>query len=219
MLRRFRRLLGNGSNNALDPDRGTTSGDLAVSAYALDCVIRGRVRLVGERLSDMLNAAETIVFHDAVVEALSDGHVLQVPVQEVGRDELLGVTFAGPRGNDGRRRTTREVPVAITSGPYRVWGFVHAPPAGGPLAPLQGNRRMVPVTGVTLLYKKDGSPRLERLPGLIINRDGVDAINGPLTDTDADAITLDIEYGITRRIIPGSDAMADDTAELPRSAD
>jgi hypothetical protein len=213
MLRRFRRLLGNEPKDARATTDGLRTGELAISAYALDCIIRGRVQLDAERLSDMLNDAETIVFRDAVVEALSDGRTVNVPVQEVGRDELLAVTVAGPRGNDGRRRATREIPVAISLGPYRAWGFVHSPPAGGPLAPLQGNRRMVPVTGVALLYLQDGVPKIDRLPGLIVNRDAVDALNQTLEEADSDAISLDVEFGITRRVTPTPEAAEASSAD------
>jgi hypothetical protein len=72
---------------------------------------------------------------------------------------------------------------------------------------------MVPVMGVALLYLQDGVPKVDRLPGLIVNRDAVDALNETLEETDEDAISLDLEFGITRRMTPTPNDVAPPEAE------
>ena len=183
------------------------SADLAVSGYALDCVIGGHLRLDGERLTDMLNDAETVQFHDVVVLALDDGHVVEMPELEVGRDELLAIKVVGPRGNAGRRRPTREHGVSLSLGPYRIWGYVHSLPSADPLSGLHGSRAMVPLTEVVLRYRRNGAAEREQLAGLIVNRGMVDRINQPSVDPDDEDLHLDAAYGIPPRPVRMPDSL------------
>jgi hypothetical protein len=192
----------------VEPD-GT---ELAVSGYAHDCVIGGHLQLNGERLTDMLNDAMTVQFRDVVVLALDDGHVVEMPELEVGRDELLAVKVVGPRGNAGRRRPTREHGVALTLGPYRIWGYVHSLPNADPLSGLHGHRAMVPLTEVVLRYSRNGIPEREELAGLIVNRGMVDRINQPISNPDEEDLRLDATYGIPARNTAMPDAL---TALMP----
>ena len=200
MLRPLQRIFGRESL-ATEPEPLGNVVELAISGYAYDCVIAGNIRLVGERVSDMINDAPTIVFHDALVLALSDGHLVEMPQQEVGRDELLAVRVVGPRGNPARRRPTRQLGVALTIGPYRVWGFIHSMPSADPLSALYGQRLMVPLTEVALLYERNGLPEHEQLAGLMVNRSLVERVNEPIAVTDDIGRDLDAYYGMDDRTI------------------
>lgn len=161
----------------------------------------------------MLNDALTVRFRDVVVLALEDGHVVEMPELEVGRDELLAVKVVGPRGNAGRRRPTREHGVAMSLGPYRIWGYVHSLPSADPLSGLQGHRAMVPLTEVVLRYRRNGVAEREQLAGLIVNRGMVDRLNQPAPDADEEDRRLDDSYGIAARAALVPDALA---AMLPQ---
>lgn len=208
MLRPLQRIFGRqqpavGASSS-EPD----GAELSVSGYAQDCVIGGHVRLAGERLTDMLNEALTVRFRDVVVLALDDGHVVEMEELEVGRDELLAVKVVGPRGNAGRRRPTREHGVAMSLGPYRIWGYVHSLPSADPLSELQGHRAMVPLTEVVLRYQRNGVAEREELAGLIVNRGMVDRLNQPTPNADVEDRRLDDAYGIAARAAAVPDALA-----------
>jgi hypothetical protein len=115
-------------------------------AWAGDCVVRGIVELGEGRLSDQVNEAEVITFHNVTLQALDDGHELDLDELEVGRDELHVIEVQGRRGDPVRRRRTVEERVTVEVGPFVVTGFVHRPPSTQPLASLQGWARFVPVT-------------------------------------------------------------------------
>jgi len=196
VFRRFQDKLSGNDNDGSRPRGDLGPDEYAVSGYAHDCVIGGHIRLVNERLSDMLNEDLTLVLQDVVVVALADGHIVELPELEVGRDELVAVSLVGPRGNEGRRRTTREVPLAITMGPYRIWGYIHPLPTTDPMAMLMGHRPMVPLTNAAVVYDRGGVVEVERMAGLILNRDYVGDVNQTIRHEDPVAIGLDREYGI-----------------------
>lgn len=119
-------------------------------AWAGDCVVRGIVELGDGRLSDQVNEIEVITFHNATLQALDDGHEVDVERLEVGRGELHVIVVEGRRGDPVRRRRTIEERVTVEVGPFEVTGNLHRPPSAPPLASLQGWARFVPVTDATV---------------------------------------------------------------------
>src|SRR5438552_2394133 len=68
------------------PSRDTTTApmrrirmQLNIVAYAADCRVLGRLELEADRISDLLNDAQTYELSDAVFESLEDGHRVEMP--------------------------------------------------------------------------------------------------------------------------------------------
>jgi hypothetical protein len=141
-----------------------------LAAYAADCRVSGLVEVGDGRVSDLLNDNPAIVFRDARLNALEDGHSVEVPELEVGRDELYAVVAAGSRGDPDKRVHTRRVRVEAAVGPYMVRGFAHSSATFDPFIP--GLRRVpwVPVTDATVRYLADGQPVVELVGTLMVNR-------------------------------------------------
>jgi hypothetical protein len=141
-----------------------------LAAYAADCRVSGLVEVGDGRVSDMLNDNPAIVFRDARLKALEDGHSVEIPEVEVGRDELCAVVAAGPRGDPAKRVHTRRVAIEASVGPYMVRGFAHSSATFDPFIP--GLRRVpwVPVTDATVRYLADGQPVVELVGTLMVNR-------------------------------------------------
>ena len=111
-------------------------------AYGEDCLLVGRVRLDGVRITDLLNEHEEYEIRDLVAERLSDGHAAGVPALVVARHDLLLVQAVGPRGDASRRHRTSTYPIAAQVGPYRVRGQLHAMHASPPAT--ASRRHVVP---------------------------------------------------------------------------
>ena len=148
-----------------------------IVAYAGDCILAGRVRLEGERLTDMLDETETIQLIEVRVDPLDGSASTELAELAVDRDELLLVHTAGPRGHSGRRRRTRQHAVAVSVGPYEVRGYVHALPGADPLTSIRGRRAMIPITDAHIDFHV-GSER-HRLPAgvVLINRDHIEFLS------------------------------------------
>jgi hypothetical protein len=204
MLRRFLGDRGGGADSAgrSRGSGGPNAQQFDLSAYALDSRVTARIALSGERLLELVNEAQTIQLRDVVLEALEDGHKLNLKELEVQRDELLAIAMVGPRGMEARRRATRAVPVALRIGPYRIWGLLHSLLSADAMSPLHGHRPMVPVTRVTIVYDLAATRRIEELPGLIVNREAIEHVNEKITEADTLAVSLDLEYGILGRVAP-----------------
>ena len=141
-----------------------------LAAFAADCRVSGLVEVGDGRVSDLLNDNPAIVFRDAHLDALADGHRVEVPELEVGRDELCAVVATGRRGDPGKRVHTRRVRVEAAVGPYVVRGFAHSSATFDPFIP--GLRRVpwVPVTDATVRYESEGRSVVELVGTLIVNR-------------------------------------------------
>ena len=101
--------------------------EVEIVAFAEDSVLSGRIRLAGERVSDLLNDVDEFSVTDALVEDLVDGHAIAIRELLLMRDEVFVVDAAGPRGNAARRRRTCQHPVIAKAGPYEVFGYVPYP--------------------------------------------------------------------------------------------
>src|SRR6266566_2009522 len=93
---------------------------LNIVAYAADCRVLGRLELEAERISDLLNDAQTYELSDAVFESLEDGHRLEMPEFTIAAEDVHVVEVVGPRGDPGRRVRTRLHRMQLKVGHYLV---------------------------------------------------------------------------------------------------
>lgn len=145
-------------------------------AYGEDCVLSGYVRLDADRLTDLLDDHEEFELLDVYAQDLDAATGIQVANVLVKRDELLLIHAGGPRGDRGRRRRTRQYPVAIRIGPYQVRGYIHAIPGSDPLANFRRRRPMVPLTDASIEFTAGDALQGRTVGTLIVNRDLVDWI-------------------------------------------
>lgn len=155
------------------PDAGT---EIDFAAYAEDCQLFGFLRLDAERLTNALNEHAELALVDVLAVALADGRATASRTLTVGREELLVVRASGPRGNPARRRNTRPYPVLVETGPYRVRGYLHGPPASDPILGLRHRPPMVPLTEAWISYSLAGAEHRARAGTLIVNREVADSI-------------------------------------------
>ena len=145
-------------------------------AFAEDSVLSGRIRLDGERVSDLLNDTDEFSVTDALVEDLVDGHAIAIRELLLMRDEVFVVDAAGPRGNAARRRRTCQHPVIAKAGPYEVFGYVHTLPGSDPIASLRLRKSMVAMTDAVIGYTVGSEPHLRRANVVMLNQDRADWI-------------------------------------------
>ena len=143
---------------------------IQVRAYAVDCRVSGRIEVGEGRVTDMLNATPEIRFVDARLEALTDGHAVDVPELEIAPDELCAVIAAGSRGDPARRVRTHSIRIEVDLGPYHVEGAVHGTPASDPIGAALRRPSWVPLTDVTVHYTEAGRSVREHVETLVVNR-------------------------------------------------
>ncbi len=168
------------------------------AAYAEDCLLFGFIRLDAERLTDALNEQDGLVLADVLAVALADARASASRALVVARDELLVVRASGPRGNPARRRNPRLYPVIIDTGPYRVRGHLHGPPASDPLVGLRHRPPMVPLTDAWISYTLAGAEHRARAGTLIVNRAMADSIR-LVNDEDVRSPSLPFEPRVDPR--------------------
>jgi hypothetical protein len=139
-------------------------------AYAADCRLRGLADLGDRRLTDVLNSNPELQLSDARLEALDDGHVVEVPELEVGREELYAVVANGSRGDAARRVRTHTTRVAVELGVYHVEGHVHGTPASDPLFLALRRAAWVPLTDATISYRRGEEDVRDEFETLLVNR-------------------------------------------------
>jgi hypothetical protein len=138
-----------------------------LTAWAGDCVVRGSVDLGDGRLSDQVNDRDLLTFFSATLEALDDGHRVELEEVEVERRELHLIEARGRRGDPTRRLRTVEERVALQVGPFLVMGNLHRPPNTAPLAALARKTRFLPMTDAVI----DVDGRTIRQQVILVNRD------------------------------------------------
>jgi hypothetical protein len=161
-------------------------------AYGEDCVLLGRLRMTGDRLTDQLNAQDEYEVLDLVAERLTDGYAAEVPALLIARSELLLVQAAGPRGDANRRHRTRAYPIAAQLGPYRVHGQLHAPPGVDPEVVIHRRAPMVPLTDAWIERPVGDDRELQRIGTVVLNRDKMDWVMSTWDDSStwrADPVT------------------------------
>jgi hypothetical protein len=151
-------------------------------AYAGDCLLQGRLELPEGRLTDFLNATESLTLRDVVVQAHDDGHVVHLDQLVVSRREIFAIEARGPRGQTQKRVRTRPSRMDFVLGPYRVLGQLHAPPGADPLSALARRMPLVPLTVATIAYKVGSETRLHDVETLIVNRDLVEWVRPQALD-------------------------------------
>jgi hypothetical protein len=129
------------------------SAMIEFSAWAEDCRLFGSLELDGDRLSDMLNLYEELVLVDVLAQGLDGGAISEIAELSINRDEILLVEASGPRGNPGRRRHMRPVPISVQLGDFGVRGDVHVTPGADPMVALTRRPPMVPLTHAQLTHR------------------------------------------------------------------
>jgi len=133
--------------------------------------VYGWVRLDADRLTDLLNAHETIRLMNVLVEDLGDGRMVSADEAVVRRSEIVAVLASGPRGDAGRRTATLTHPVVVESGAYSLGGNVHVAPGVDPEQRLRSGDPMVPLTEAWLEYRSGSELRQDRIETIIVNRE------------------------------------------------
>lgn len=139
--------------------------------FAGDCQIFGRLTMIGDRLTDMLNGQEQFRLRDVVLESLVDGHRVELAVLHVERSELYAAIAAGPQGIQDRRIRTEAIRMQIGLGPYLVLGTLHSAPGADPLSSVLYRSPMVPLTDATIAFTRAGAVEALDAATLIVNRE------------------------------------------------
>lgn len=165
-------------------DAGPPAGrSVEFLAYGEDCVLLGRLRMTGDRLTDQLNAQDEYEVLDLVAERLTDGFASEVPALLIARNELLLVQATGPRGDANRRLRTRAYPIAAQLGPYRVHGQLHARPGVDPEVVIHRRAPMVPLTDAWIERPVGDDRELQRIGTVVLNRDNMDWVMSTWDDS------------------------------------
>jgi hypothetical protein len=139
-------------------------------AYAVDCLLSGAIEMGEERLSDQLDTVLLSPLRDARLEDLADGHVVEVPELVLEPDDLCAVVAQEPRGDVLRRLHTRTARATAEVGPYQVEGTVHGTPASEPLGRALRRDTWVPMTDVTVMYRRGSEDVSDDVEVLLVNR-------------------------------------------------
>jgi hypothetical protein len=142
--------------------------------YALTRRFIGFVECEGERMTDMLNRAESIVLHEAFVESFEDETVANIGDGEVDRSSLYAVEASGDRGETMRRIHTIRHRLHVQLGPYSALGLLHSLPGQMPLPYLHARGPMIPLSDATIGFAGRGGLQLRDVGTLIVNRDKLD---------------------------------------------
>ncbi len=141
-----------------------------MEAYASDCRLFGSLDLGDGRLTDLLNASPELRIHDARLESLADGHVVETPELLLARDELCAVVAAGPPGDTARRVRTYATLFVVDLGPYEIVGVVHSTSASDPLGAVLRRAAWVPMTDASITYRRGPATVTEDVDVLLVNR-------------------------------------------------
>ena len=134
----------------------------------------GYVECEGERLTDLLNRAESIVVRETFVENFDDDTVTNLGDGEVDRSILYAVEASGGRGEAPRRIHTIRHRLQVQLGPYSALGLLHSLPGQMPLPYLHARGPMIPLSDATIGFASRGAMQLRDVGTLIVNRDMLD---------------------------------------------
>lgn len=144
--------------------------DIDFTGFAGDCIVTGRLALDAKRLTDQLNATQTVSLEDVVLEGL-DGQRVTTPTFTIDRTELCAVVGRGPRGLRALRIATDQRRLHVQVGPYVVLGRYHGPLGTTSLRSFAERDPMVPLTDATIAYLVGGILEVVDASTLIINRE------------------------------------------------
>jgi hypothetical protein len=137
-----------------EPETDAAAGPvIQFSAWAEDCRLSGMLALEGDRLSDMLNLYDDLVLVDVLAQGLDGGPITEIAELAINRDEILLVEASGPRGNPGRRRHMRPVPISVQLGEFGLRGNLHVTPGADPIVALSRRPPMVAMTDAQLSHR------------------------------------------------------------------
>lgn len=142
--------------------------------YTDDCALVGSIPLQADRLTDLLNGADAVELVNIGVMSLRTGQLGGVERITIPRSELFAVTAEPPRGNAGRRRPTRQHPIAFGAGRYLLHGHLHTRPGGDPLLDVGRRQSIIPLTGASVRYAFEGERHCDDATVLLVNRDRAD---------------------------------------------
>lgn len=153
-----------------------------LTAYAEDCSFTGELDFVADRLSDFLTGTVEFVVGRVAFRALDDGHVVEAASAAILRDDLCVVVAPEPRGREDLRIWTRQFPVLARVGPYRVRGYLHAPPTIDPLK-MSSRRPILALTSGTIAYMEAGNEIQVEAETVLINSARIETLE-PATSDD-----------------------------------
>ena len=142
--------------------------------YAIGRRLIGHVECEGERLTDLLNRAESIVVRETYLENFEDDTVTNLGDGEVDRSILYAVEASDSRGETTRRIHTIRHRLQVQLGPYTALGLLHSLPGQMPLPYLHARGPMIPLSDATIGFASRGSLQMSDVGTLIINRDMLD---------------------------------------------
>ncbi len=168
--------------------------------YALGHRLIGRVECDGGRMAELLDRVDSIVVHEAYVEAFTDDTVTNLGAFAVDRSSLFAVeavdaveavedvygrrTFPQPRPSVNRQ--VRGHRLQIQLGPYSALGLVDASPSELS-QPLQASGSMIPLHQATIGFAARAGVQLRDVGTLLVNREMIDWVRA--NDDDASAFT------------------------------
>jgi hypothetical protein len=155
---------------------------IVFSGYAPDCTVTADIDLEGDRLADFLATAEEVDVDHARLEALDDGHVVEVESATLLLDDLCLVSATGPRGRQDRRVWTRQLPARARVGPYEIRGYIHGPPTIDPFRTAD-RREIVALTSSVIEYKRAGELVRDEVEVALLNRRKIDLLE-PISSSD-----------------------------------
>jgi len=145
-------------------------------AFSGDCLIRARLTMFGDRLTDMLNAQPRYTLSKVKLESLEDGHVFEIDSLPIDRSDLHAVVATGPRGREKRRVALEPTRMQVGIGPYTILGQLHGQPGADPIVTVMKRDPMLPLTNATIAFNRAGNVVAQDVPALIINRELVEWI-------------------------------------------
>jgi len=152
-----------------------------LTAYAEDCSFTGELALTADRLSDFLTRTVEFAVDNVVFRALEDGHMVVADSAAILRSDLCAVLAGEPRGREELRTWTRPFPVVAQVGPYRVHGYLHAPPTIDPLK-MAGHRPILALTSGTITYAEAGADVEVTADTVLVNSARIEALEPATTD-------------------------------------
>ena len=169
--------------DVFEPDYASDVPLIQFAAFGRDHRMFGWVRLIADRLTDLLNSHSELLLTNVEIESLEDGAMRSVDEVLIRRGDLIAVHASGPRGDGQRRRRTRAHAIAIQSGNYLIGGYLHSPPGSDPIANMGERPLMVPLTDAWIEYWSGAGRTTQSIGTIIVNREQVDSMR-LVTDED-----------------------------------
>ena len=145
--------------------------DIEFRGYSGDCLVMGRLELPrGVRLTDFLNAAESLKVRGMTLHALDDARMVPGDDQLLEVDELWAIEPTDPPGQSDMHVPTRALQVEFTLEPYVVSGYVHSLSTSDPIDNIYRRKSFVPVTDAQIRFTFGGRELTREAPVMIVNR-------------------------------------------------